>query len=78
MENTEIMNEGVETMIEEVAMESTPKGLSTGMTMLIIGGAVAAVCAGAVLAKKAYKAYKAKKEMHLFDTEETVEPDIEE
>ena len=78
MENNEIMNEGMETVIEEVVMDE-PVGIGTGKAMLIVTGLTLAVGAGVVLGKKLYTAYKAKKELRQPDKEVVVEPeDVEE
>ena len=78
MENIEIMNEGMDTMIEEVVADEVV-AMAPGMGKYAKGGLVlAAVAAGAVLAKKAYDAYKAKKALHTPDHEIEVETeDIE-
>lgn len=72
METNEIMNEVMDTAIEDVVVDTIPaKG--TGMTVAIIAGVTLAVGAGVVLAKKAYGKYKAKKEMRQPDKEIAVE-----
>jgi uncharacterized membrane protein YebE (DUF533 family) len=78
MENIEIMNEGMDTMFEEVVGDEVV-AMAPGMGKYAKGGLIlAAVAAGAVLAKKAYDAYKAKKELREPDHEIEVEPeDIE-
>ena len=68
MENNEIMNEGIETMMEEVVADDTT-GIGTGVAVLIGAGLTLAVCAGFKLAKKAYAAYKAKKELRQPDND---------
>lgn len=73
MEN-EIMNEGIETMVEEIVVDDAP-GVSTGVVALVCAGLTLAVGAGVVLAKKAYAAHKAKKELHQPDEEIEVDPE---
>lgn len=78
MENIEIMNEGMETMVEEVVMDEAP-GIGGGKIMLICTGLTLAVGAGVVLGKKLYAKYKAKKELRQPDKEIIVESeDVEE
>ncbi len=79
MANTEIMNEAMDTVIEDVVVEEVV-GNGNNMNLVLKGGlAVAAVAAVAVLAKKGYDAYKAKKALRQPDKEITVEAeDIEE
>ena len=68
MENKEIMNEVMDTVIEDVVVDTVPaKG--TGMTVAIVAGVALAVGASVVLAKKVYGMYKAKKEMRQPDKE---------
>ena len=73
MENTEIMNEAMDTVIENIVVEEVvPKG--NNMNLAIKGSlVVAAVAAIAVLAKKGYDAYKAKKGVRQPDKEIIVE-----
>lgn len=74
MENkNEIMNEGMETIIEEVIVDENV-GFGIGKTMAICTGLTLAVGAGIVLGKKLYKAYKAKKELRQPDKEIEVDP----
>lgn len=61
MENNEIMNEGIDTMMVEV-VEGRPAGLNTGVAMAIGAGAVVAACVTFKLAKKLVAKFKAKKE----------------
>ena len=79
MENTEIMNEAMDTVIEDVVVEEVI-GKANNMNLVLKGGlAVAAVAAVAVLAKKGYDAYKAKKTLRQPDKEIVVEAeDVEE
>ena len=73
MENTEIMNEAMDTVIEDVVVDEV---IAKGNNMnLVFKGSlvVAAVAAVAVLAKKGYDAYKAKKALHQPDKEIVVE-----
>jgi hypothetical protein len=79
MENTEIMNEAMDTVIEDVVVEEVI-GKANNMNLVLKGGlAVAAVAAVAVLAKKGYDAYKAKKALRQPDKEIVVEAeDVEE
>lgn len=73
MENTEIMKEAMDTVIEDVVVDEVVAN-GKNMNMILKGGfVVAAVAAVAVLAKKGYDAYKAKKELHLADKEIIVE-----
>lgn len=68
MENNEIMNEGIENVMEEVvANEGT--GFKPGAVALGVAGVALAVVAGVALAKKAYAAFKAKKELRKPDAE---------
>lgn len=78
MENNEIMNEVMDTVIEEVAVDKVPvKG--TGMTVAIVAMATLAVGAGVALAKKAYDKHRAKKALRQPDQEIIVEAeDLEE
>lgn len=72
MENNEIMNEGIEAMVEEVAAVKAPnKG--TGKTVAIVTIVTLAVGAGVALVKKVYDKNQAKKELHLADKEIEVE-----
>ena len=73
MENTEIMKEAMDTVIEDVVVDEVIAN-GKNMNMILKGGlAVAAVAAVAVLAKKGYDAYKAKKELRQPDKEIIVE-----
>lgn len=78
MENNEVMNEVMDTVIEEVVVDNAPvKG--TGMTVAIVAVATLAVGAGVALLKKAYDKRKAKKALRQPDQEIIVEAeDIEE
>lgn len=72
MENNEIMNEAMDTVIEEVIVDKVPvKG--TGMTVAIVAVTTLAVGAGIALAKKAYDKHKAKKELRQPDKEIVVD-----
>lgn len=79
MENTEIMNEAMDTVIEDVVVDEVV-GNGNTMNLVLKGGlAVVAVAAVAVLAKKGYDAYKAKKALRQPDKEIVVEAeDVEE
>ena len=73
MENTEIMKEAMDTVIEDVVVDEVIAN-GKNMNMILKGGlAVAAVAAVAVLAKNGYDAYKAKKELRQPDKEIIVE-----
>lgn len=73
MENTEIMKEAMDTVIDDVVVDGVVAN-GNGMNMILKGGfVVAAVAAVAVLAKKGYDAYKAKKELRQPDKEIVVE-----
>lgn len=75
MENIEIMNEGIEAMVDEVVADNTT-GMSTGVAMLLGAGLTFAIGVGVKLGKKAYAALKAKKEgPRRPDKEITVEPE---
>lgn len=78
MANTEIKNEVMDAVIEDVVVDEVIAKPNM-MNMVLKGGAVvAAVTAVAVLAKKGYDAYKAKKELRKPDKEIIVEEeDIE-
>lgn len=68
MKNNEIMNEGIENVMEDVvANEST--GVSTGVAIAIGVGIACAIGVGVKLMKKGIAAYKAKKELRKPDTE---------
>lgn len=73
METNNIMNEGMDVMIEEfVADEVVNTGI--GMNKYTKGGLViAGLAAVALLAKKGYDMYKAKKELHKPEHDITVE-----
>jgi hypothetical protein len=79
MENTEIMNEAMDAMIEDVVVEEVV-GKANKMNLVLKGGLVAAaVAVAAVLAKKGYDAYKAKKALRQPDNEIDVDAeDVEE
>lgn len=73
MENTEIMKEAMDTVIEDVVVEEVV-GKANNMNMILKGGlVVAAVAAVAVLAKKGYDVYKAVKTPRQPDKEIIVE-----
>lgn len=73
MENTEIMKEAMDTVIEDVVVEEVVAN-GNNMNQILKGGlVVAAVAAVAVLAKKAYDHHKAKKALHQPDKEIVVE-----
>lgn len=73
MENTEIMKEAMDTVIEDVVVEEVVAN-GNNMNQILKGGlVVAAVAAAAVLAKKGYDAYKAKKALRQPDKEIVVE-----
>lgn len=73
MENTEIMKEAMDTVIEDVVVDEVV-AKANNMNLVLKGGlAVAAVAAVAVLAKKGYDAYKAKKALRQPDKEIIVE-----
>ena len=77
MNNNEMMNEGMETMVEE-AVANNGNGLGVGKVALIVAGVGAAV-AGVVLVAKKLRSAKAKKDLRQPDEETTVEPeDLEE
>lgn len=78
MTNTEIKNEVMDTVIEEVVVDEVIAKPNV-MNMVLKGGAaVAAVAAVALLVKKGYDAYKGKKELRKPDKEIVVEAeDIE-
>lgn len=71
MENTEIMNEVVEVVDDNVVTNAT--GLKTGTAMLIGAGVTAAAFAVVKLGKKAIAAIKAKKAK---DEDEVYEEEI--
>lgn len=72
MENNEIMNEVMDTMIEDVVVDAVPaKG--TGTTVAIVAGVTLALGVGVALAKKVYDKYKVKKEMRQPDKEIVVD-----
>lgn len=79
MENTEIMNEAMDAVIEDVVVDEVVVKANK-MNLVLKGGLVAAaVAVVAVLAKKGYDAYKAKKALHQPDKEIIVDDeDIEE
>lgn len=69
MENTEIMNEAMDAVIEDVVVDEVVVKANK-MNLVLKGGLVAAaVAVVAVLAKKGYDAYKAKKALHQPDKE---------
>lgn len=73
MENTEIMKEAMDTVIEDVVVDEVVAN-GKNMNMILKGGlVVAAVAAVAVLAKKGYDAYKAKQGPRQPDKEIIVE-----
>ena len=73
MENTEIMKEAMDNVIEDVVVEEVVAN-GNNMNLVLKGGlAVAAVAAVALLAKKGYDAYKAKKALRQPDKEIIVE-----
>lgn len=73
MENTEIMKEAMDTVIEDVVVDEVV-GNGNNMNLVLKGGlAVAAVAAVAFLAKKGYDAFKAKKALRQPDKEIVVE-----
>lgn len=75
MENkNEIMNEGIEAMVEEVVVDEAT-GIGSGKIMLVCAGLTLAVGAGVMLAKKLYTNYKAKKELRQPDKEIEVDPE---
>lgn len=73
MENYEIMNEGIEAMVEDIVVdEVVNKGI--GMNKYAkFGLGTAAVAAVAVLIKKGYDMYKSKKELRQPEKEIVVE-----
>ena len=68
-ETNEIMNEGVELMVEDVVADGGT-GIGTGYAILIGAGLACVVGAGIKLAKKGIEAYRAKKELHLVNEED--------
>ena len=73
MENTEIMKEAMDTVIEDVVVDDVV-AKANGKGVLLIAGAVLAVAAaGYALGKKAYAAYKDKKALRQPDKEIIVE-----
>lgn len=77
MENIEIMNEGMDCVVEEIVADEA-HGIGTGATVLLTVLGTLAVGAGIKLAKKAYDAHKAKTELRKPEKEIYAEPeDIE-
>lgn len=73
MENTEIMKEAMDVVIDDVMVDDVVAN-GNNMNLVLKGGlVVAAVAAIAVLAKKGYDAYKSKKALHQPDKEIFVE-----
>lgn len=73
-EAKEIVNEGVELMVEDVVADGG-KSLGTGVAILIGVGLACAVGAGVKLAKKGIDAIKAKKELRLVERGDFVKPE---
>jgi hypothetical protein len=76
MEN-EIMNyadEVMESEFEVVEAVADKSGMGAGMAMLIVVAATVATGAIVTLGKKAWVKHKAKKELHLVDERDFVEP----
>lgn len=79
MENEMIFEtEAMEPEFEIANMETESSGIGAGAVLAIVTGVAAAIGAAVVFGKKAWDKHKAKKELHLVDEHDFVEPTDEE